>query len=191
MLHEKIISFYLFELATYRFICHYFCYWETQWTSDAYSPFPCHSSFFVTLSYIPSIVCFPSCSFLACVIVPPMEVMYTFDHPYCSSVDLLQLFHIFFWGGGIRAAQNIHYVGTKQHSDNQKNYISFTKTFNSLNFLLQVMILSSRLTKEYCFWHRKFKFVFKWYSSRLAYVWKQSLTMLKPDNTDPLLPLNV
>lgn len=58
-----------FEPTICRFIwCHCFYYWERQWTTDAYSPFPCHSPYFMALSYIPSIASLPSWSLLNCVI---------------------------------------------------------------------------------------------------------------------------
>lgn len=40
--------------------------------------------------------------------------------------------------------------------------LTFNKTFISLDSLLQARIWNSRLANEYCFWHSKFKFVFKW-----------------------------
>lgn len=103
----------------------YFCHGETQWATDAYSPLPHHSQFFMNLSYMPSTVCFPSKSFLACIIVPPLEIIHTFDHLYWSSLDILQLFYIFFvWGERIGAAWNIRGARTKGHLDNHKHYFS-------------------------------------------------------------------
>lgn len=173
MLHEKYTSFcFIWTNDLWiNLINLYFCRGETQWATDAYSPLPHHSQFFINLSYMPSTVCFPSKSFLACIIVPPLEIIHTFDHLYWSSLDILQFFYtfFFFWGERIRAAWNIHGARTKGHLDNHKHYFSkkisvffFIKTFISFDSLLQASICNSRLANEYCFWHNKFKFVFKW-----------------------------
>lgn len=69
ILHEKKKKIILFGPTICRFIwCHCFYYWERQWTTDACSPFPCHSPYFMALSYIPSIASLPTWSLLNCVI---------------------------------------------------------------------------------------------------------------------------
>lgn len=88
MRKEKSL-FVCFEPMTYGFIwCHYFYNWGRQWTTDPHSHFPCHSPFFIALSYIPLVFCLPGWSLLTCVI----GSVHTFDHLYCSFLYLLNLF---------------------------------------------------------------------------------------------------
>lgn len=112
-------------------------------------------------------------------------------------IIFIALFCIYWISSRTRTAQDTHAAEIKSTLIIRTNIshinlmFTFIKTFISLDFLLQVRIWNSRLTNEYSFWHSKLKFVFMWYSCRQTHVCKLSLPMLKPDNIDPVLPLNV